>query len=42
MHGLAVTVLIWLTALPIAAATLEERLALCLDCHGERGQSAIP
>jgi cytochrome c553 len=27
-------------ALPAAAATLEERLAPCLSCHGEKGQSA--
>jgi cytochrome c553 len=42
MHGLTVAVLIWLAALPIGAATIEERLALCLACHGERGQSALP
>jgi cytochrome c553 len=42
MRGLAVAVLIWLVALPIAAATIEEQLALCLACHGEHGQSAIP
>jgi cytochrome c553 len=42
MHGLTVAVLIWLAALPIGAATIEERLALCLACHGEHGQSVIP
>ena len=42
MRSLAVAVLVWLAALPVAAATLQERLAPCLACHGERGQSAIP
>ena len=41
MRGLAVAVLVSLAALPVAAATLEERLAPCLACHGEQGQSAI-
>jgi len=31
-----------LAALPVAAATLEEKLAPCLACHGEKGQSANP
>jgi cytochrome c553 len=42
MRSLAVAVLISLAALPVAAATFEERLAPCLACHGEQGQSAIP
>ena len=42
MGGLLVTVLVLLTALPVAAAALDERLALCLACHGEQGQSVIP
>jgi cytochrome c553 len=42
MHSPAVALLVWLAALPVAAATLQERLAPCLACHGERGQSAIP
>src|SRR5262245_58041175 len=42
MRSLTVAVLVLLTARPIAAATLEERLASCLACHGEQGQSAIP
>jgi cytochrome c553 len=42
MRSLAVAVLISLAALPVAAATFEERLAPCLACHGEQGQSVIP
>ena len=42
MRGLAVAALVWLVALPVAAATLEEQLAPCLACHGEKGQSATP
>jgi cytochrome c553 len=42
MRSLAVAVLISMAALPVAAATLEERLVPCLACHGEQGQSAIP
>jgi cytochrome c553 len=42
MRSFAVAVLVLLAVLPIAAATLEERLAPCLACHGEQGQSAIP
>jgi cytochrome c553 len=42
MRGLLGVVLVLLAALPVAAATLEERLAPCLACHGEQGQSAIP
>jgi cytochrome c553 len=40
MRSLAVAVLVSLAVLPVAAATLEERLAPCLACHGEQGQSA--
>jgi cytochrome c553 len=42
MCSLVGVVLAWLTVLPVAAATLEERLVPCLACHGEGGQSAIP
>jgi cytochrome c553 len=35
-------VLVVLAALPVAAASLEERLAPCLACHGEQGQSVYP
>jgi cytochrome c553 len=42
MRSLAVAVLVLLAALPGAAATLEERLAPCLACHGEHGQSTSP
>jgi cytochrome c553 len=42
MGGFLATVLVLLTALPVAAATLEERLAPCLACHGEQGQSVTP
>jgi cytochrome c553 len=31
-----------LSALPVNAATLDERLAACLACHGANGQSMIP
>jgi cytochrome c553 len=39
MPSLMVAVFVVLAALPVAAATLEERLAPCLACHGETGQS---
>lgn len=42
MCSLAVVMLVWLMALPVAAAPLEERLAPCFACHGEHGQSASP
>jgi cytochrome c553 len=29
-------------ALPASAATLQERIAVCLACHGEKGQSENP
>jgi cytochrome c553 len=35
-------VLIFLSALPVNAETLEGRLAPCLACHGANGQSTIP
>ncbi len=41
MRGLAALALLTLAALPAAAATLEERLASCLACHGDKGQSAL-
>ncbi len=31
-----------LTALPLQAATLQERMEPCLGCHGEKGQSEVP
>jgi cytochrome c553 len=40
--GLALAALLSLAALPAAAASLGERLAPCLACHGARGQSTIP
>ena len=42
MRSIAVALLASLAALPAPAATLEERLAPCLSCHGEKGQSTIP
>ena len=42
MGGFLATVLVLLTALPVAAAGLEDRLAPCLACHGEHGQSVTP
>jgi cytochrome c553 len=42
MRGLLGALLVSLAALPVAAASLEERLAPCLACHGEQGQSANP
>lgn len=41
MRGLAVAVLVSLAALPASAATLDERLAPCLTCHGDKGQSVL-
>jgi cytochrome c553 len=40
--GLALAFLIALAVLPVSAATIEERLAPCLACHGAKGQSDIP
>jgi cytochrome c553 len=43
MRGLVGAVLaVMMTALPVAAASLEEQLAPCLACHGEQGQSEHP
>jgi cytochrome c553 len=43
MRGLLGAVLVVLTAaLPVGAASLEEKLAPCLACHGEKGQSQQP
>lgn len=42
MRGIIVAMLVLVLALPASAASLEERLAPCLACHGENGQSAIP
>jgi len=42
MRSFAAAVLVLLVARPVAAATLAERFASCLACHGEQGQSAIP
>src|SRR5262245_53315567 len=42
MRSLGVPLLVALAVLRVAAATLEERFATCLACHGEQGQSAIP
>ena len=40
MRGMIVAAtLMCLTALPASAQSLEERLATCLACHGEKGQS---
>jgi cytochrome c553 len=43
MHGLLGAVLVFMmAALPVTAASLEERLAPCLACHGTQGQSEQP
>ena len=42
MRGLLAAMLVMMAALPIAAATIEERLVPCLACHGEHGQSEQP
>ena len=43
MRGLlGVALVLMMAALPVAAASLEERLAPCLACHGEKGQSEQP
>jgi len=31
-----------LAAFPVCAQTFQERLTLCLTCHGEKGQSENP
>jgi cytochrome c553 len=38
---LAVAALVCLAALPVSAASLDQRLAPCLACHGEKGQSTV-
>jgi cytochrome c553 len=43
MRGYVRAALVFMmVALPVAAASLEERLAPCLACHGENGQSETP
>jgi cytochrome c553 len=43
MRGLVGAALaLMMVALPVAAASLEERLAPCLACHGQNGQSETP
>ena len=43
MRGLFVALmLICATTLPVMAASIEERIAPCLACHGEKGQSSNP
>jgi cytochrome c553 len=42
MRRLALAALLSLAALPVSAATVDERLAPCLACHGEKGQSTVP
>jgi cytochrome c553 len=42
MGNAAVAFLVALAAPPVSAPTIEERLAPCLACHGENGQSTIP
>jgi cytochrome c553 len=45
MFNLAAALPILLAALPVSAATpasMAERLAPCLACHGEKGQSLLP
>lgn len=37
-----VTLLVASAGLPVLAATFEERLAACLACHGQKGQSTLP
>jgi len=39
---LVATALVLLSASPAGADSLEARLAPCLACHGEKGQSAMP
>ena len=42
MRGIAAAALISMWASPAGADTLEARLAPCLACHGDNGQSATP
>ena len=39
---LGAVLVLMMAALPVTAAALEERLAPCLACHGEKGQSEQP
>lgn len=42
MHTIVAAALVLSPALVVAAETLETRLAPCLACHGEKGQSVKP
>jgi cytochrome c553 len=42
MRSFVIAALLSLAPLPVSAASLEERLAPCLACHGAKGQSTIP
>lgn len=42
LRRIGAALLVAFIASPLAASTLEERLALCLACHGEPGQSTTP
>jgi cytochrome c553 len=41
-HFAVGAVLAGLTALPVRAESLQQRLPICFDCHGENGQSQRP
>ena len=42
LPSLVAAVLVLALALPARAATLDARIAACLACHGEKGQSTLP
>ncbi len=42
MRGIVLAMLVLVSVLSAGAASLDERLAPCLACHGEKGQSEIP
>ena len=42
MRRTTLSLAIYLCSLPVFAATLEDRMAPCLACHGEKGQSENP
>ena len=42
VRALAAASLLFVAAVTATAATIDERLAPCLACHGEKGQSLIP
>ena len=42
MRSIVGAAFVLLSALPASADSLEARLATCLACHGEKGQSVIP